>query len=166
MGTRCSIRSGVRVVWRRDGRVATQLGARSACILTAAASATLYQSDYGAISRSCLRRRGSILLERSTSPALTDGGGEANGIGAARYRLRPRKSWQRAKDVLLSPSLLLRCVDALRHDSCSSAILSVSARRKSTAAHLDANQRSGNPVGREMCCFRLDNVIGPREWKS
>jgi hypothetical protein len=26
--------------------------------------------------------------------------------------------------------------------------------------------RSGNPVGHEMCCFRPDNVIGLREWKS
>ncbi len=67
--------------------MATQLGTRSACILIAAASATLYQSDYGTVSRSWLRRRGSILLKRSTSPALPDGGGEANGVGAARYLL-------------------------------------------------------------------------------
>ncbi len=32
--------------------MATQLGAGQPCILTAAASATLYQSDYGAVSRS------------------------------------------------------------------------------------------------------------------
>jgi hypothetical protein len=45
MGNRFSIRKGVRVVWRRERRVATQWPQGRPEFLTAAAAAALYQLD-------------------------------------------------------------------------------------------------------------------------